>query len=65
MIISPFVKPGVPNTKSYNHYSLLRSLENLFGLSHLGYAESQIPESLVTTYIISSAHSSYLLGLPR
>jgi hypothetical protein len=43
VIISPFVKPGVPNAKSYNHYSLLRSLENLFGMSHLGYAEKPDP----------------------
>jgi phosphatidylinositol-3-phosphatase len=43
VIISPFVKPGIPNTKSYNHYSLLRSLETLFGLSHLGYAEKPDP----------------------
>jgi hypothetical protein len=43
VIISPFVRPGVPNTKYYNHYSLLRSLENLFGLSHLGYADKPDP----------------------
>jgi len=43
VIISPFVKPGVPNAKSYNHYSLLRSLENLFGMSHLGYADKPDP----------------------
>ena len=43
VIISPFVKPGIPNPKDYNHYSLLRSLETLFGLSHLGYAEKPDP----------------------
>ena len=43
VIISSFVKPGIANTKSYNHYSLLRSLETLFGLSHLGYAEKPDP----------------------
>jgi len=43
VIISSFVKPGIPNSKSYNHYSLLRSLENLFGLSHLGYADKPDP----------------------
>ena len=31
------------NTKTYNHYSLLRSLETLFGLSHLGYADKPDP----------------------
>jgi phosphatidylinositol-3-phosphatase len=46
VIISAFVKPsipGSPNTHPYNHYSLLRSLETLFGLSHLGYAEKPNP----------------------
>jgi hypothetical protein len=38
VIISPFVTPGGFNTNPYNHYSLLRSVEDLFGLSHLGYA---------------------------
>jgi len=38
VLISPFVAPGSVNANEYNHYSLLRSLEDLFGLSHLGYA---------------------------
>jgi hypothetical protein len=37
LIISPFVKPGMDD-QPYNHYALLRSLEDLFGLDHLGYA---------------------------
>jgi hypothetical protein len=44
VIISSFVKPGSTNPHCYNHYSLLRSLENLFGLHpHLGYAEKPDP----------------------
>jgi hypothetical protein len=38
VILSPFTKPGGVNVNEYNHYSLLRSLEDLFGLPHLGYA---------------------------
>jgi phosphatidylinositol-3-phosphatase len=38
LIISPFVKPGTVNDRPYNHYALLRSLEDLFGLDHLGFA---------------------------
>jgi hypothetical protein len=38
VLISPYVAPGSVNTNEYNHYSLLRSIEDLFGLSHLGYA---------------------------
>jgi hypothetical protein len=38
VLISKYVKPGSLNVNEYNHYSFLRSLEDLFGLSHLGYA---------------------------
>ena len=39
LLISPFVQPGTVNQISYyNHYSLLRSIEDLFGLQYLGYA---------------------------
>jgi hypothetical protein len=31
-------KPNTSNTKPYNHYALLCSMENLFGLTHLGFA---------------------------
>ena len=32
MLLSPFIKPGTVNDTPYNHYSLLRTIENLFGL---------------------------------
>lgn len=38
VLVSPFIKPGTVSTTSYNHYSMLRSVEDLFGLSYLGYA---------------------------
>jgi hypothetical protein len=39
LLISPFVKPGSVNeTVTYNHYSLLLTIEELFGLEKLGYA---------------------------
>jgi hypothetical protein len=42
LLISRYVKPGSVNvTGDYNHFSLLASIENLFGLSHLGYAGAQ------------------------
>ena len=44
VIISPFVKPGSSDSQPYNHYSLLRSLETLFGIKqHLGYADKPDP----------------------
>ncbi len=38
VVISPFVKPGTVTAEPYNHYSLLRTVEQLFGLAPLGYA---------------------------
>ena len=38
VLISRFIKPGTVSQEPYNHYSLLRSIEDLFGLDHLGYA---------------------------
>jgi hypothetical protein len=39
VLLSPFVKPGSSSSIAYNHYSLLKSLEDIFGLAgHLGYA---------------------------
>ena len=37
VLISPFINPGTVVTKTYyNHYSSLASIEDLFGLPHLG-----------------------------
>jgi hypothetical protein len=38
VVLSPFVEPGTVSNVPYNHYSLLRSIEDWFGLPHLGYA---------------------------
>ena len=38
VLLSPFIVPGSTSDTQYNHYSLLRSLEDIFHLSHLGYA---------------------------
>jgi hypothetical protein len=48
VLISPYIKPGTVSNTDYNHYSLLRSLEDIFGVrqdapgidgqGHIGYA---------------------------
>jgi len=38
VLVSPFLKAGTLNDTGYNHYSLLRSIEDIFGLAPLGYA---------------------------
>ena len=38
VLLSPCITPGTVSQTPYNHYTMLGSVENLFGLSHLGYA---------------------------
>ena len=39
VLVSPFIDPGSTSDTPYNHYSLLRSLEDIFRVGgHLGYA---------------------------
>ncbi len=38
IVISPFTRAGTANPTPYNHYALLRTVEDLFGLDHLGEA---------------------------
>jgi len=41
VLLSPFIKPGTVSEASYNHYSLLASIEGFFGLGRLG--ETHLP----------------------
>ena len=36
VLLSPLIRPGTVSTADYNHYSLLRTVEDIFGLPHLG-----------------------------
>jgi hypothetical protein len=38
VVLSPFVTGGTVSAVPYNHYSLLRTVEAIFGLPYLGYA---------------------------
>ncbi len=38
ILLSPYIAPGTMTMNSYNHYAALRSIEDDFGLSHLGFA---------------------------
>ncbi len=38
VLLSPCIAPGTDSTAPYNHYTMLRSVEDIFGLPHLGYA---------------------------
>jgi phosphatidylinositol-3-phosphatase len=45
LLLSRFVKAGNVDQDPYNHFSLLRTIEDLFGLKHLGYAGASGIES--------------------
>jgi hypothetical protein len=38
VLLSRFIKPGTVSEVAYNHYSMLRYVEDQFGLEHLGHA---------------------------
>jgi phosphatidylinositol-3-phosphatase len=38
VLLSPCITPGTVTQTAYNHYTMLGSVENIFGLTHLGYA---------------------------
>jgi hypothetical protein len=46
LLLSPLIKPHTISQEPYNHYSLLRTIEDLFGLEHLGYAAGAHVSSL-------------------
>jgi phosphatidylinositol-3-phosphatase len=46
VLLSPFIDPGTIDTAAYNHFSFLRSVEDVFGLGHLGYAAMSGLQSL-------------------
>jgi phosphatidylinositol-3-phosphatase len=39
VLLSPCIKPRTVSHVPYNHYTMLRSVEDIFGLAHLGYAQ--------------------------
>jgi len=39
VLLSPCIAPGTVTQQAYNHYTMLRSVEDQFGLAHLGYAQ--------------------------
>jgi phosphatidylinositol-3-phosphatase len=46
LLLSPYVKAATTSQEPFNHFSLLRTIEDLFGLKHLGYAALPAVKSL-------------------
>jgi phosphatidylinositol-3-phosphatase len=49
-VISPYTKPGSVSGKLFNHYSLLKTSEELLGLSLLGHAADPRVKSMVAAF---------------
>jgi phosphatidylinositol-3-phosphatase len=54
LLLSPFIKGAKISQSTYNHFSLLASIEDIFGLSHLGYAALSGVGSLSPSLFTSS-----------
>lgn len=46
VLLSPLIKPGTVSSVPYNHFSLLRTIQNLFGLPHTGEAADPLVGTL-------------------
>jgi phosphatidylinositol-3-phosphatase len=51
LLLSPFIKGGGISQETYNHYSLLKTIEDAFGLAHLGYAALPAVKPLSTSLL--------------
>lgn len=66
VLLSPFIKPGSASDTPYNHYSLLRSLEDIFELDgHLGYAANDPGKGYVLETIGNDRAIFHEAGGPR
>ncbi|MGO9489068.1 MAG: alkaline phosphatase family protein [Solirubrobacteraceae bacterium] len=55
LLLSPLVKGATTAQEPYNHFSLLRTIEDVFGLRHLGYAALPAVKSLSTSLLNGTA----------
>ena len=70
LLVSQFVSPGATDAVAYDPYSLLRSTEDLFGLSHLGKADGAKVKSFAPALLrrkrrrLTTAGAAFLAGWP-
>lgn len=58
VLISPFIKPGTSSTKYYNHYSWLRTMEDIFDVSQ-GSNTTALPAGSVSAGLDGTGHLGY------
>jgi phosphatidylinositol-3-phosphatase len=54
LLLSPLIKGGATVQDTYNHFSLLRTVEDLFKLGHLGYAGAKEVSSFAASLFTKS-----------
>jgi phospholipase C len=59
VVLSPFVTPGTVSAVPYNHYSLLRTVEEIFGLPPLGYAAAVQLRPFGADVFSAAAHGAH------
>jgi hypothetical protein len=64
LLLSPFIKPGSTSDIGYNHYSLLKSIEDIFHLDHIGYA-ADIPSLHYSLDTIGEDENVFYPGIGR
>ena len=58
VLISPFIKPGTVSDVYYNHYSWLRTMEDIFDVSH-GHDRANLPAGTVSGGIDGQGHLGF------
>jgi len=58
VLISPLIKPGTVSTVSYNHYSWLRTMEDVYGVSK-GTGKDPLPVGTVSGGLDGKGHLGY------
>src|SRR6201994_1913994 len=58
VLISPFIRPGTVSTTYYNHYSWLRTMEDIFNVSH-GHDYAKLPAGTVSGGLDHQGHLGY------
>ena len=51
LVVGPGVSPGMVSDARFDHYSLLRSVEDMFGLKHLLHAGDPETKSLLAPFV--------------
>ena len=58
VLISPLIKPGTTSSVFYNHYSWLRTMEDIFGVSH-GDDHTKLPAGTVSGGLDEAGHLGF------